>query len=242
MKPGVCFIESEKRFKYNQRWVDEDEMRNVDDRTAEEILKAMNCINKDLKFTLERESDFPSKRLPTLSFEIWSCKDGIHHSYFEKLMRSQILTMKRSAQSENSKNAILTNELNRRFLMMDRSIGEEERTQKVDQFTQQLVNSGYSWAQTREIIVSSLKGIVKRERREIETGAQRYRASEESLEERIKKRLTEPTEWYKKVESKLENDVERERDKEMGGIEWEGKRTKVKWAVKRRKKKKEEIY
>ena len=82
--------------------------------------------------------------------------------------------------------------------MLDREITTEERIQKVDHFTRQLVNSGYSWSQCREIIVSALKGILKKEIRERESGAERYRTGEESLEDRLKKHLTEATEWYKK--------------------------------------------
>ena len=94
---------------------------------------------------------------------MWSTKEKIRHSYFEKEMRSQVLTQKRSSQSENQKCAILTNELNRRLSMMDEEITMEERIEKIDHFTQQLINSGYQWAQIREIIVSSLKGYLKKE-------------------------------------------------------------------------------
>ena len=169
LRDGVRFSVEEKKFKFNEDWIEEDSKLNKNERSLNEILTAMNSINEDLKFTLEKEEDFDSKRLPTLSFEIWSEKDGIHHSYYEKSMRNQVLTEKRSAQSENSKFAILTNELNRRFLMMDKSIGINERVSKVDQFTQQMINSGYSWDQSREIVVSALKGVQKREKLEENT-------------------------------------------------------------------------
>ena len=45
---------------------------------------------------LSKWSDFQNGRLPTLAFEIWSTKEGIRHSYYEKPMRNQVLTMKRS--------------------------------------------------------------------------------------------------------------------------------------------------
>ena len=79
----------------------------------------MNSISEDLQFTSETENDFENKRLPTLAFQIWSDKEGIRHSYFEKSMRSQILTMKKSSQSEHSKCSILVNELIRRFEVLD---------------------------------------------------------------------------------------------------------------------------
>ena len=65
--------------------------------------------------------------------------------------------------SENAKISILTNELNRRFEMMDEKIEQKEKNAIINQFTQQLINSGYTWAQIRDIIVSSLKGVIKKE-------------------------------------------------------------------------------
>ena len=82
--------------------------------------------------------------------------------------------------------------------MLHRDISKEERVQIVDHFTKQLINSGYSWSQSRDLIVSALKGILRREGREKDTGAERYRTGEDSLEDRLRKHLTEATEWYKK--------------------------------------------
>ena len=44
----------------------------------------MNAINPDLEFTIEKEKDFENERLPTLGFELWSEKERIRHSYYEK--------------------------------------------------------------------------------------------------------------------------------------------------------------
>ena len=128
-------MEEERKFVYDERWREQDESEDRIERTMREVNKAMNCVNHDLKFTLEHESQFENKRLPTLAFELWSEKGGIRHSYFEKKMRSQILTMKESSQSENSKFSILTNELNRRFQMMDDQIEIEEKIEKVNHFS-----------------------------------------------------------------------------------------------------------
>ena len=57
-------------------------------------------------------------------------------------MRSQILTMKKSSQSEHSKCSILVNELIRRFEVLDCNIGIDEKVQIIDHYTQQLINSG----------------------------------------------------------------------------------------------------
>ena len=161
LRPGLRFNVEKKSFEFKKEWVEQDEKMDKEERTVHELRLAMNSVNDDLKFTMEREKDFSTGRLPTLAFEIWSSVEGIRHSYYEKPMRNQVLTEKRSSMSEHSKMAILTNELNRRFLMMDDGIPTEEKIEKIDQYTQQLYNSGYAWPQIRDIIVSSLKGLQK---------------------------------------------------------------------------------
>ena len=99
---------------------------------------------------------------------------------------------------ENCKYSILVNELNRRFEVMSDDITIEEKTEVIDKFTQQLVNSGYRWNQIREIILSSLKSITKKERKQKENSETRYKTGDESLESRMRKKLLEATEWYKK--------------------------------------------
>ena len=135
LKPGVRFCSEEKLFLYKKEWQEEDEEsgRSDKERTEYEVARAMNSICP--------EYDFDKKRLPTLSFELWSEKDGLRHSYFEKDMRSQVLTMKKSSMSEQSKFSILVNELHRRFEVLDRKISIEEKISIVDHYTQQLINS-----------------------------------------------------------------------------------------------------
>ena len=220
IKSGLRFDEEEKKFKFKEEWRKEDDLVDIVERTKRELLKAMNAINSDLKFTMEHENDFTNQRLPTLSFEIWSTLNGVRHSYFEKSMRSQILTQKRSSQSETSKFAILTNELRRRFAMMDEGIEKEEKVEKIDKFTQQMINSGYSWQQTREVVIASLKGVLKEEERRKESNLKRYRTGAESLEDRIKKKMTQNTQWYKKQREDGEEEIETRKEGEEKVRSW----------------------
>ena len=80
-------------------------------------------------------------------------------------MRSHIMTMKRSSQSEQSKFTILVNELAQRIEVQDADIEKGEKVRFIDHFTRQLLNSGYSKEQTREIIESSLKRVIRKEER-----------------------------------------------------------------------------
>ena len=184
-------------------------------RTEREMKEAMNSVSEDLMFTTETEDDFNNKRLPTLSFQVWSEKSGLRHSYFEKDMRAQILTMKKSSQSEQSKYSILVNELTRRFEVVDKDIDVEERVSIVDHYTQQLVNSGYGEEQIRDIVESSLKGIVRKEERRVKRKYQ-YRCAEETLEERNRRKLTENVTWFRE-ENEEEEDEQKQKRKEAEG-------------------------
>ena len=92
---------------------------------------------------------------------------------------------------------------------MDSQIEIEEKIKIVDHFTQQLINSGYKGPQIRDIIVSSIKGIMRKERRREKEGKKKYRSAEETLIERMKKKLLEATSWHKETKSNDEDDCGR---------------------------------
>ena len=89
--------------------------------------------------------------------------------------------------------------------MMDKEIETEEKIRIVDHFTQQLCNSGYKISQIRNIVESSLKGI-KRKEIIMNNRENRYKNANETLEERMIKKLTESTSWYKRSEKSEEKD------------------------------------
>ena len=230
---GTRFVEEKNLFERTEEMKRKDEEEGItrEDLTEVEILKAMNSINKDLQFTSETERDFQKKRLPTLSFEIWSTDKGIRHSYFEKEMRSQILTMSESSQPENAKYSILVNELNRRFEVMDKDISKEEKIEIIDHFTSQLRNSGYSHQMALEIIMSSLKGMKNKEKRRTE-GENRYKSAVQTLSTRLHKKLTEAVNWYKRERDKEEGEIEEEDERKRDIGDWKA------WRYKERKRKK----
>ena len=91
---------------------------------------------------------------------------------------------------EQSKFSILVNELNRRFEVMSDEVTIQEIIGVIDKFTQQLVNSGYGFEQVREIVVSCLKGQNTKKLKRKTIGGKKYLSSKETLEDRIKKKLT----------------------------------------------------
>ena len=86
LKLGTRFDADEMKFDWSEKRMVADQNNYICAKklTETEILRAMNSINVDLQFTSETENDFDKKRLPTLSFELWSTSDGLRHSYFEK--------------------------------------------------------------------------------------------------------------------------------------------------------------
>ena len=90
--------------------------------------------------------------------------------------------MKRSSQSKQSKFSILVNELTRRFEVIGAKIDTSEKVKIIDHFTQQLLNSGYSREQSREITVCTLKGIIRKEERRL-NNSKRYKSGIDTLEE-----------------------------------------------------------
>ena len=73
--------------------------------------------------------------------------------------------------------------------MMDSSISIKEEREKVNHFTQQLVNSGYQWSQIREIVVSSLRSVVRKEKLHVDTGEARYKTRFKIVTFKIKKQI-----------------------------------------------------
>ena len=59
-------------------------MKDRNELTRQEVLKAMNVVSNDIEFTMELSSDFSDKRLPTLSFSLREGESSLEHSYFGK--------------------------------------------------------------------------------------------------------------------------------------------------------------
>ena len=179
------------------------------------LTPAMNAINPDLKFTAEIREDFMDNKLPTLDCKLWFQEDwSINHTYYEKEMRSQILIPERSAMSQRQKMSILGNELVRRLTNMNAEKNdEEERRRIVDHFTSQLKTSGYERRQAREVIISGIKGWLRKRERRQKLGQDFYRGAASTLKQRMRKKLLDPVNWYKtrREDPKTEEDDEEEK-------------------------------
>ena len=172
LRLGERFNLAQRKFTYDADDEKSDVENNIErnELTRREVLKAMNSISKDLEFTMELCEDFEDLKLPTLSFSLFIGERGIEHTYFEKHMKNQTLLMERSSLSRQQKMSIMTNELRRRLEVIGENLPQKEKNGIVDQYTQQLLNSEYSWRQIRDIIVSGLKGQIRREKRREKLG------------------------------------------------------------------------
>ena len=74
---GTRLTRGEKLFEYRDEWQQEDLENNLNRRDVTEVREAMNSINPDLVFTTETELDFDNGRLQTLSFQLWSEREGL---------------------------------------------------------------------------------------------------------------------------------------------------------------------
>ena len=130
----------------------------------------------------------------------WQMGDyTINWSYFEKSMRTPYVIMRKSAISDHSRYNILSNELVRRLSNMNREgTSQDEKNEVVENFILQCKTSGYSRHETREGVVSGIKGWKRKHERRARDGISFYRGAKSTLAGRVKKKLTEKTSWYKK--------------------------------------------
>ena len=222
LKWGERFNENQNKFAFDVDIEKDDREAKVDrnELTRQEVLKAMNSVNKDLEFTMELCTDFEDNKLPTLSFSLYMSENGIEHTYFEKTMKNQTLLVERSAIGRQQVMSIMTNELRRRLEVMGDSLHQLERNEIVNKYTQQLVNSEYNWKQCHDIIVSGLKGHKRKVERIERLGDKRYRSGQSSLVSRVNKSLLEKYNWFRMKKKETEKEESDKSNKKCKKGKW----------------------
>ena len=234
---GERFCKDQNKFTFDRDTAEKDENENVnrDELTRREILCAMNSVNSDLEFTMELCTDFADSKLPTLSFSLYMTKTGIEHTYYEKPMKNQTLIVERSAIGRNQLMSIMTNEIRRRLEVIGNGVPQKDRDEIVNKYTQQLVNSEFSWKQCHDIIVSGLKGHVRKCKRIKKLGKPFYRSGQSSLMKRANEKLLEKYNWFRKNKEEEVSDSDNENEKEEKKCEMKKMK---KWQHYKRKKEK----
>ena len=119
--------------------------------------------------------------LTELDFELWLEKGKVHHSYYQKPMKTPYILMARSAMSYQQKMQINSNELTRRLSNIQiESITQKEINRIIEQFIQELKNSGYSQKQAKEIVCSGIRGCKGKYRKRKRKNQNFYRLAEET--------------------------------------------------------------
>ena len=133
LKRNTKWSEEEKRFLTLEADEVITELDNISDtrHTANEIQKAMESINPDLKFVMELEEDFPNNKLPTLDTNLWMSQDNkapqIEYEFYEKPMNSQFCILEKSAMDYQTKFSILSQDLVRRLLNTKETIAQPKK-------------------------------------------------------------------------------------------------------------------
>ena len=106
--------------------------------------------------------------------------------------------MARSAVSNQQKIQILSNELTRRMSNVKiEDVGQEDKNKIVEEFTQELKCSGYTFTMAKTITQSGLKGWMTRRRNREKNGQEFYRTAKASAYSRERKKLLGKETWYK---------------------------------------------
>ena len=169
---------------------------------AEELRKAMESINPDLRFTIELEADFHDKKLPTLDTNIWFSRPEsgapiVQYEFFEKSMNSKFCILEKSAMAYESKLSILSNEVVRRLLNTSKKIPQDKKDSIMNGFVHKMLLSGYSVGQCRDILISGIRFFNAQVSRAKQSGSKLHRSAQSSLVSRLKKKITAKTSWYK---------------------------------------------
>ena len=77
------------------------------------------------------------------------------------------------------------------------TISQQRKDEIVDEFSLKLLRSGYSTPCVRQIIISGLRGFLRKVSNAKQSGVSLHRSAQSTLEARIKKKLTEKSAWFK---------------------------------------------
>ena len=143
----------------NNKWVfNEKECTKGDHQwTMEQLKESMNGIWTFLEFTVEGEQDFSDSWLPTLDFKTQVAHDGtIKYLFYSKPMASNIVLEKGAALSKGTVFSSLRQELVRRLLNTDISLGPETRVNLTCDFIQNMVNSNHKFPYIKSVTLQAL--------------------------------------------------------------------------------------
>ena len=120
--------------------------------------------------------------------------DDLREPFHEMIMTS----FSRRSRANKRKNAF--REFND-VSMISNDISHQEKVGVIDHYTQKLKSSGYNHTQCKELVVSGVVGYQNKVRNRTKNNQPFYRCAKSTLGSRIRKKLTEKNNWYKKKSS-----------------------------------------
>ena len=87
-------------------------------------------------------------------------------------------------------------------------ISQRERMQILDDFSEKMLRSGYNITQVREILISGIRGYLRKLNLAKQRGTKPYRSAKSSLADRIKKKIFEKTSWYREKKNFLKKSAQ----------------------------------
>ena len=165
MKKGTLF-DGEKLCWTEEAEEQKDAETTSEDVTFREMGKALNSISPNLKFTLERQSDFEDEWLPTLDFKIKrdTTNNRFTHSFYEKPMNTKWVVPFKFAMDPSSNRQILSNDLVRRLSRVDPRDVDTLAPGVINAYNKKLVFSGYPWEQRVRIVDGGIEAYMRKPR------------------------------------------------------------------------------
>ena len=173
------------------------------ERTVRELNKCLNDGWDFLTFTMEQEEDFTDGFLPTLDFSTKVLENGyIQYKFFRKEMATNQVLQAGTALSKSCVFSSLRQDLVRRLLNTNISLGIEFRLSLVEEYIQLLINSGHKFTFIKSIVLQALtKYTYMVSRSKLDQHDKRYaplhRTRSYQADERKLLKYTEGAVWYK---------------------------------------------
>ena len=146
----------------------------------------MQSILSFLSFTTEVEEEYPSGYIPTLDLQVKMLKDGrLTYQFYKKPMVNIHCVMEKAALAEQTKYAVLSQEIIRRMLNTSELEPQIVRDKILEEFNGTMTTSGYEETQRRDIMTRGLKGYEKLRRLDKEGKRPLHRRGVDTIKNKI---------------------------------------------------------
>ena len=211
LPPGARWCSERKRIEVNPELVETDLSEKEDTRVMREISKMADSICPVLKTTFDCPGLQESGKMPLLNLQVWverAEKEGGRREwetlweYYRKPCATRTLMLARSAMSDRTKRAALTQEAIQILRNCSRSLPWARKASHLSDFCLRMKISGYGEKYRETIIRSALSAWGKQV--EMDTTGERplYRPRSWKKDERAKLKESKKSGWFRKLGGK----------------------------------------